>query len=51
MTGMTSVIHNTSVKLDKEIDRILTNSVGSKATPKVHLSKTLKYYSPKRINT
>jgi CCR4-NOT transcriptional regulation complex NOT5 subunit len=47
MTGLTSVINETSMKLDREIDKILTNSIV--ATPKVHLSRTLKYWnSPKK---
>jgi hypothetical protein len=46
MTGLTSVINETSMKLDREIDKILTASIS--ATPKVHLTKTLKYHSPKK---
>ena len=42
MSGLTSIIHDTSVKLDREIDKILSSSIA----PKVHLSKTVKYYSP-----
>ena len=44
MSGLTSIIHDTSVKLDREIDKILSSSIA----PKVHLSKTVKYYSPAR---
>jgi len=49
MSGLTSVIHDTSVKLDKEIDKILSSSFASKGP---HLSKTVKYYSPaKKTNS
>jgi hypothetical protein len=52
MSGLTSIIHDTSVKLDKEIDKILSSSLGSRAPPKVHLTKTVKYFSPaKKTNS
>lgn len=47
MSGLTSIINETSVKLDREIDKILATSTA----PKVHLSKTLKFYSPARNKT
>jgi predicted ATP-grasp superfamily ATP-dependent carboligase len=42
------VLHDTSVKLDKEIDKVLQSSFASREAAKIHLSKTVKFHSPNK---